>query len=213
MRDLTPDMATEIAKPKLNPVVFCYAEFLTGPIYLWSGVGIVAWNGQTWSGVGMLGSISAVKETSDLLATNLVLSLAGIPSDLLGDAITEVRQGKQVVIWLGVMDDNLNVIADPYEAFSGRMDIAVVDEGAETSSISITVENVLVDLQRARPVPFTDQGQQTEFPGDKGFEYVPQLQEKSITWGVAGASVGSTGGDGGVPSTGLGVPKQPFMPI
>jgi hypothetical protein len=197
MRGLTSGMLTEIAKAKLQPVVFCYAEFNTGPVYLWSGIGTLAWNGQTWSGVGTLGSISALQESSDIAATNIVISLSGIPSDLLGDAMTEVRQGKQVRIWLGSLDDTNNLIIDPYEAFSGRMDVCTVDEADETSTIAITVESALVDMQRERLVPFTDQAQQAEFSGDKGFEFVPQLQEKSITWGRPGAPVGNTGGGSG----------------
>jgi hypothetical protein len=198
MRGLTSGMFAQIAAAKLNPVVFCYAEFQSGPVYLWSGVGPISWNGSTWSGIGTLGSISPIQETSDVSATNIVLSLSGIPSDLLGDAMTQVRQGKQVRLWLGALDDAMNIIIDPYESFSGRMDVAVVDEGAETSTISLTVESSLVDMQRLRLVPYTDQAQQAEFPGDKGFEYVPQLQEKSIVWGRPSASVGThaTGGGG-----------------
>lgn len=197
MRNLTSGMFAEIAAARLRPAVFCYAEFNTGPIYLWSGYGPVSWNGNTWSGVGTLGGISAMQETTDVSATNIVLSLSGIPSDLLGDAMTEVRQGKQVRIWLGALDEAMNIIIDPYESFSGRMDVAVVDEGADTSTISLTVESSLVDMQRLRLVPFTDQAQQAEFPGDKGFEYVPQLQDKSIVWGRPGASVGTQGSGGG----------------
>jgi hypothetical protein len=176
-------MLAEIAKSAIRPIVFLYAEFNTGNIYLWSGIGNIAWNGQTWMGIGTLGSISPIQETTEITATNLTIALSGIPSDLLGEAMTEIRQGKQVRIWLGMMDDTFNVIADPYESFSGRMDVAVVDENVETSTISITVENVLVDLQRAHAVPYTDQGQQSMFPDDKGFQFVPQLQEKNILWG------------------------------
>lgn len=197
MRDLTTLMAAEVDKAALKPVIFVYAEFQSGPIYVWSGVGSISWNGQTWMGVGKFGSVGPMQETEDVAATNLTLTLSGIPSDLLGYALTEVRQGKLARVWLGAVDDNFNVIVDPYESFSGRIDVAAIDEGAESSVISITVESVLVDMQRDRSVFYTDQAQQAEFPLDKGFEYVPQLQEKSVRWGSPGGSVGLSGPGGG----------------
>lgn len=195
-RGLTTNMLTEIAKSGLKPVVFLQAQFVTGTVYLWSGLGTLSWNGQTWTGVGKLGSVSAVQETADNSATNLVISLSGIPSDLVADVITEARTGFPVTLWLGAMDDNFSLIADPYQAFSGRMDVPTMDESGETSTISITVENILVDLNRKRMVWYTDQAQQAEFPGDKGFEYVPQLQDLSINWGVPGAPVTKVSGGG-----------------
>jgi hypothetical protein len=204
MRDLTPGMAAEVVKNFLRPVLFCYIEFLSGPVYLWSGVGSISWNGQTWMGVGKFGAIGPMQETEDVAATNLALSLSGVPSDLLGYALTEVRQGKQCRVWLGAVDANLNIIVDPYESFSGRLDICAIDEGPDTSTVSITVENVLIDMQRARPVFYTDQAQQAEFPGDKGFEFVPQLQEKSLRWGAASASIGGGGGGGSTDGGGHG---------
>lgn len=186
MRTMTAAMQAAVQAGVVRPVLFMMGEFVSGPLYLWSGLGTFNWNGQNWLGVGTLGSVSPVQETENATATNIVMTLSGIPSDVLALVISEVRNGKRVRIWLGLLDDNYSLLTDPVEMFGGHIDASEIDEDAETSSCSITVENAFVDFQRARPVPFTDQAQQAVFPGDLGFAFVPQLADIEISWGVPG---------------------------
>jgi hypothetical protein len=215
MRKLSPNMLAVVQTTNLRPVLFFTAEFATGPLYLWSGIGNISWNGKTWTGVGNLGNISTVQETTDTAAVNLTATLSGIPSDMLEIALNEVRGGKPAHVWLGMMDANFNLIADPFESFAGRIDTAQIEEGPETSSITITIENALQNLQRAYPVLYTNLAQQAKFDGDVGFEYVPQINNVEVPWGIPGAKFavkrttpaapGATGGPGG----GYGGPYRP----
>ena len=49
--------------------------------------------------------------------------------------------------------------------------------------ITLLAENRLRDLERLRARNYTDADQQAEYPGDRGFEFVPALQTMSIPWG------------------------------
>jgi hypothetical protein len=69
------------------------------------------------------------------------------------------------------------------EVFSGYMDQMNIQEGAETSTIEITLENKLIDLERPRVARYTSQSQQQRFAGDEGFNFVEGLQDKEIVWG------------------------------
>jgi hypothetical protein len=69
------------------------------------------------------------------------------------------------------------------EVFTARMDQMTLDEGPETCTIQLTVENILVDLERPRVARYTNNDQQSRFPGDRGFEFVESLQTKEIFWG------------------------------
>ena len=69
------------------------------------------------------------------------------------------------------------------EIFSGFMDQMNINEGPETSSIEITIENKLIDLERARNARFTSAYQKSIYPNDKGLEFVESLQDKEIVWG------------------------------
>jgi hypothetical protein len=51
--------------------------------------------------------------------------------------------------------------------------------------VSISYESRLIDLERSRESRYTNEDQQRAFPGDRGFEFVPSLQDLSLTWGRA----------------------------
>ena len=46
----------------------------------------------------------------------------------------------------------------------------------------MTVEPPTVDWQRPRAGRFNNEDQQSYWPGDRFFEYVPQMVEKQIIW-------------------------------
>ena len=62
-----------------------------------------------------------------------------------------------------------------------------IDEGAETASITLNVENRLIVFDRPKERRFTHEDQQNRFAGDLGFEFVPDLQDKEIIWGKKGS--------------------------
>jgi len=179
-------MTAEITGQHLRPAFFVQMHFASGDSFVWSGYGTVNWNGHDFVGLGTLGQISTIEESSDIKANNLTLTLSGIPSDALAQAMGETRQGNPVTIWFGCLGDNNNVLADPIKSFAGRMDVPLIEEGSQTSTISITVESILVDLQRSRLRNYTHEDQQIDFPGDLGFEYVPGLQDWNGVWGKPG---------------------------
>jgi hypothetical protein len=53
----------------------------------------------------------------------------------------------------------------------------------EDNTIIITVENKLITLERAIDRKYTDQDQKQLFAGDRGLEFIDDIQDKSIAWG------------------------------
>lgn len=181
-RALTAGMATEVAAPKLRPVIFFEGEFTGGFLRLWSGIGTITWNAQSWSGAGQLMGISPVIETADVRAVPLTASLSGIPASILSLVLGQARQGKPGKVWLGAMDEAGAIIADPYLAFVGRLDVPQVEDNGETGTVAITYENRLIALERPRTRRWTHEDQQIDFPGDLGFEYAASLQDQQLLW-------------------------------
>ena len=80
------------------------------------------------------------------------------------------------------VNDYLKAVDIDLKLFAGRADVmTIADEGA-TCTISLAVENRLVDLRRARPRRYEPEDQHVYFPNDKGFNYVPTLQDRNIKW-------------------------------
>jgi hypothetical protein len=154
----------------------------TGPLYLWSGQGNKTIDGNLYIGTGNLLSISDVSETSDVSAAGANLTLSGIPSDLLALALTTQYSGRICKIKFGV-------IASPIittTLFIGYMDQMNIKDGAETAAITISVESKMIDLERPRINRYTSESQKSKFPNDLAFDFIPDLQDKPLSWGRQG---------------------------
>jgi hypothetical protein len=63
------------------------------------------------------------------------------------------------------------------------MDQMNIDDGPDSSTIELKVENRLVDLERARVARFTSGYQKSVYPNDKGLDFVESLQDRELFWG------------------------------
>lgn len=188
MRALSVEVLEQLAADALRPVIFCESLFRSGYLRLWSGLGEIPWDGKVWFGLGIMTSISTIKESVDVRADGINLILSGIPQEMLQKGLNEAVQGNPVKIWFGVLDESNNVIADPYMAFGGRMDVPTISEDGTTATIELSVENRLIDLHRTRERRYTDRDQQLDYPGDRGLEFVPNVQEWNGIWGKSGTT-------------------------
>lgn len=181
-RDLTANVITEVDSRAVEPILFVEMDFSGGYVRVWNGVGDLSWDSKTWNGVGWLGQVSSVSETTKVEAQGAHLTLSGIPSTLISTALGQNYQGRSCNIWLGFVDSDGAVIADPIGPFGYFMDTMQIDEGGETSTITIRVENKLRRLESASNRRWTHEDQQIDYPGDLGFEFVAALQNKDIQW-------------------------------
>lgn len=180
-RDLTAAMITEVTAAKLRPVIFYEGEFSGGTLPLWSGVGTITWNSLSWTGAGHLLGISDITETADLRAEGFTVSLSGLPSSLIAVAQAQAELGLAGSVWFGCMDAAGAVIADPYLAFKGKLDVPSIEDTGDTCTISVAYEHQLIDLERPRLRRWTHEDQQIDY-GDRGFEYMASLQDQVLEW-------------------------------
>jgi len=201
-RTLTSGMLGVTTADVVRPAYFVRMVFDSGEspnvLNLWSGVGDLAYGGNTYTGVGDLLSISEVTETSDISATGINVAISGIKSSFVVIAKDYEYQGRTLSVSLGAFDANGALIADPLIVFSGFMDTMTIAESGSTSTITISVENKLIAFERSRVRRYTAEDQKIDHPTDKGFEFVTAIVEKEIIWGRStGSSQGGGGGGGG----------------
>lgn len=183
-RDLTSAVDTALAQGTVRPVLFFEGEFAAGTVRLWTGLGSITWNGSSWLGAGELLNVSSIEASGDVRAQGVTISLSGMPGSLISLALAQAQQGLPGRIYLGLMDSAGAVIADPHLAFSGRLDVPVIDDAGDSCTITISYEGRLIDLQRARERRYTDEDQRIQHPADRGFEFIPSLQDAQIVWGA-----------------------------
>lgn len=186
-RDLTSGMSTAIASGLVRPAIFYEGTFFSGGVdtylRLWTGIGSIAWNGYTWTGGGNLLAISPIEESGDIKAIGFSVSLSGMPTAAVSIALQSVRSGKPGKLWLGLFDASGSLIADPYLLRRGRFDIDLIDDDGENCTITAKYEDRLVDLERPRERRYTSEDQKIDYPADKGFDFVPALQDTQLVWG------------------------------
>ncbi len=182
MRDLTTDQLTAVDAPVVRPVILTSLDFSSGTVRVHSGVGTITYDGQEYSGLGSYGGISEVTEGSDARPYDLDLSLSGIPLNLLASALGEDYQGRAAVNYIGLLDDNHQLIDTPKQIWGGYMDTPDISLG-ETATIVVHCRGRANDWNRARLTRYTMEQQRSVYPDDSGLDYVTQMADKSIVWG------------------------------
>ena len=182
-RDLSAALKSALQADAVKPIFLVAAYFDGGTTRLWSGLGDLSWDSQTWLGTGSLLSIGTLEEPHEIKANGTQVTLSGIPSTNIALALDEPYQGRALAVYLGAMDSSNAIVVDPVLMFSGFMDIMSISESSETATITMTVENRLIDLERARISRYTSGDQNIKYPADRGFDFVPDLQDKRIKWG------------------------------
>ena len=173
----------------INCAWFIKAEFRSATAYWWTGYGTKTHDGHDWLGVGTLGTISGIDESSRPEATGATFTLNGIDSEMVAKALhgdtglgfTEAYQGRPITLYLAILDDS-DAIIQFIQIYAGRMDTMTIQDG-ETATISLTSESYLIDLFRRSGIRYTDQAQQQLHSGDLGMEFVASIQDKPIKWG------------------------------
>ena len=184
-RTIPATLIASTTAPQLNPFYATSLDFDAGTVRYWTGYGTITVGSTAYLGIGTLGSISPVEETTDLAARGISMQLSGVPTAMLAVALTENYQGRECSVLFGALEASGALVSSPVTIFSGRMDVMSINDDGQNATIGMTAENKLVDFRRPREVRYTDQEQKNLFPSDKGLEFVTAIQEKQIYWGNA----------------------------
>ena len=185
-RSIGSDFSSQLSSGVIRPFYALSVAFKDSTLRLWTGIGDLFFDGNTFIGSGNLLSISNVNETADIRASGVKVSLSGLDSSILSSSISQDSEGGVVKLYFGVLTTTENataVVDSPYQLFEGSLDTIQITETGESAMITVTVENKLIMLERPRNRRYTDQDQKNLFAGDKGLEFVDDLQDKELIWG------------------------------
>ena len=176
-------MLSALSGTLLRPAIFVNATFVSGPIYIWSGLGTVMWNSQSWTGLGSLLGITTPEDGSAVEARGITISLSGLDPTLLPTRLHDFGLGLPVNVYLGLYDDTNTLINWPVTTWTGRMDQPTIEVGGGTCTININCENTLIDMNVSVARRYTNEDTQLFAPGDLGCSFVDSIQEVTLYWG------------------------------
>lgn len=181
-RDLNPDFENGIQQPVTELAYLVEMDLACSPLYMWTGINTLTYEGKEFLGLGHLGNISSYIESTNVQAEGMSLTMNGIPSEMISTVLSEEMQGRLTTISIALVS-NRQVVGVPYTEFIGRIDVPSIFYGAQNSSITVSLESHLIDFKRRRIRKNTDVDQRIDFPNDDGKIYVISLQKAAIPWG------------------------------
>lgn len=188
-RGFPSNVLTALSAQHVVLVTFTKLEFPSGTLYLHNSIGTYTWGGQDWLGVGDLGEISQIEEGAEISPYKITLSLSGLDPDISGAALTEDYYLQPVTVYLGVLDADDALLADPTVVFEGAMDQMTVSVGAEGGDvISLTAESELARFNKASNLKYTSAQLQDDFAGDLGFDLMADIDGAKLRWGDPNSS-------------------------
>lgn len=141
----------------------------------------LSWGGYTWTG-DKAGVCSVDELGGDEGEVRPVrFSISGALLEYVSVARGESIRGKAVTIRTGIADLNLN-ISDVFIEWAGKLDVMEIEQTGETVYVTATAEHNGVDLLRPSYLLYSDEQQQIDYPGDRGYEYVKKQEEVEIVW-------------------------------
>jgi len=186
-RDITTAFKNSIEGSLVKPIIGIELEFSDGTLRFWNGYGNLTMTAgglsKVFTGAGDMLGVSEIEESSTLSMSGVTLTLAGIKTSIISTALGANYTNRKGAIYLGLFDTSNNVIADVYTLFKGNMDVMNIQEGADTCLITLKLESRLITFEKASNRMYTNEDQKIDFSSDVGFEFIPDLQDKEITWG------------------------------
>jgi hypothetical protein len=175
-----------LASGEIAPVVLAQITFKSQTMYAWTGPNSIVWNGNTYLGVGKLGTISDINEGTEIRADGTSVSLNGIDNDILSECLEDVQLGAPAKLWFGNFVPGTQVfIGEPYLYFSGLVDQPTVTPGLETSTITIALENQMINHARASQWRYTAPDQHAlGYPDDTSMNSVERNNDSVWYWGT-----------------------------
>jgi hypothetical protein len=175
-------MLTALSTPVIIPAIFLSITFTTETAYIWSGLGNISWNGQTWIGLGSLLGVSVLEDGSSVEAKGISIKLSGLDSTLIGPALADYAVNLPVNLYMGIFSSGV-LIPDPLVSWSGLTDIPTLDISGSTATLEIAAESRLLQLNTPCDRRYTLEDSQIDTPGELAFSFVSQIQQLTINWG------------------------------
>lgn len=153
-----------------------------GLVRYWTGLGILEYNGDEFTGIGKLGNITPVNYSSDISIQELSFIVTGVPPDV-GTWISAEIRNRSALAWLAALDGSGRVIADPLRIVDAVLDyqtLQVDDNG--TGTLTLKGRSGFYTLERALDEVYSSEDQRRRYPNDSGCDMISDLQQQDVIW-------------------------------
>jgi hypothetical protein len=160
------------------------ADGVVADFYGWTGAYPIDWGGQTYTGAGLVASISGLEQGDTLAHRAVKFKLGGLDASLLGGLDQNVR-GRGAKLWLAALGDDGQILPDPIlmaEMVQDTMGLTFGDDG--TVALELVAYEGLPRLGHVAEAVWSHENQLRAFALDTGFANNSAIgqQREAIEW-------------------------------
>ena len=190
-RTISVAQAAAPAAPDTVACLFGQFNFTSGTAYYNSSGWNIDWNGHSWLGLGKLVGIDFPNETARVESNAMKVTLAATdpqPEDYVSLALSEEVHGRTCTIYFVLFNATTGAIIDtPTIEYDGEIDHMRLSEDDGKSNAEVFIESDMALLMGDATVRYNNADHAKEYPGDRIFEYLPQMKERTIAFPSAEA--------------------------
>lgn len=160
-------------------------DFSGGTLYYTNWPHSITVGAKTYEGLGTLGSVGPIRESEDGSPQYVDLELSQVNTSMLALALGNVSayQDRAVRIYLAVTDTAMVIAGDPVKRFDGFMDTVSIKRDGDKAAITLRCRSGGYDVRKSpAALRMNDAQHQARFPGERLFEYAPDLIGKPSRW-------------------------------
>lgn len=192
MADFGSTINAYLAGRKVNMRPLVLFDFRDGEEALWGGEYDLTVGGRTWRGLSNIASVDGLDQAATYESSAMTFTLSGVEkpgADLsfLAIAVSSDRENyvrRLATVYMQFFDDDWQALDEPFAlkaGFMGQASVSRVRAGdGYVRTISMPAYNIFLGRGVAPYSTYTDRDQQKRFPGDKGMQFIPSLQQTQI---------------------------------
>lgn len=180
----SPEQQAELEKAVARIVYFVEFQFASETSRLSTANVPITWGGYEWSGVGSLGTISAVEESDGLEAKPLNFTVNSAQQSWLALAVgpPDEYRGRPAKMYMCPLDESFRMVGTPVQCWSGIMDMVSVGINDESGTITLKCETSAYGLKRRPAFRLNAAQHRKEHPTDTGLDYLNDLISNPSVW-------------------------------
>jgi hypothetical protein len=184
-RGLTLPQIAALTKDEVGAILFVDLDTPSGRVLCHTGLGDRPFMGQTYLGIGELGGVGDFTENTGSSPSNMPLTLKLLDPSLVAVAMNETLEGREIVMHLGLLDDNKQIAHEIPYIFDGYVAKKGVKRGDISKSIPYVIRLTCSDwMERWNQPPSnartTNAAQQNLYPGDRIFDLTEIIAGSSL---------------------------------
>lgn len=175
---------TALEKPSVPLAYFCEFQFRDGIVRVSNFTQTFNWNGFDWAGLGAVGGISEVVESSSRGAAALNFTLNISDPSILALAIGPAEQyrGRRARMWMCPLNENYQLIDTPVLCWRGLMEDMSMGVDKNKGSIQLKCETVPAGMRKALSLRLNSAQQKKRHLTDTGFDKLNEITSGRFTW-------------------------------